>query len=345
MIHKITLNDVVICKNDSKLLKVHSLEIGVRRVLAVLGDNGSGKTSFLRVLAGLETGYSGNIHYGDIPHSVFFKGRSHPKDLLMVAQEPVMFHTTVEKNIAFGLRHVRLTSQQRRRQTEEIMEALQIRHLAGRKAYQLSGGETRRVALARALVMRPGFLLLDEPFSGIDRENLEGLEQLLQKLISESIIHSLVFSTHQEDVALRMTPDILQIHNHQLVLYHPCNVFRGIGMATADSWLFKTSDLVLEIPSFSSPPRMIHVPPTDIILSRTSFESTARNNFAGTIISMAQKDSMVDIPLKAGVLFVARITLRSLGEYGFTIGEKVFLHFKTSAIRFLGQDAVPNPSE
>jgi tungstate transport system ATP-binding protein len=336
MLTRLSLNRVDIRRNGRNLLHIQSLEIGQGDITAILGENGTGKTSLLRILAGLDMDFRGDIRYDDRAPRAFFQSRHRPRALLLVPQDPLMFTGSVDKNIEYGLRRLGIAAAERRERVHAAMDYMGITHLAGRRATELSGGETKRVALARALALQPRFLLLDEPFAGIDRAGLESLEERLRKLVTEGAIHALLFTTHHQAVALRLTERIFHIHDGRLLPYQPLNIYRGETEPRDNHWIFRTGDIELQIPALETPPRLVHIPPTDIILSRQPLRSTARNHLQGVIDGLSRHGDQVDVSLRAGVPLVARISLRSLQEYGLTVGDTVHVHFKISAIRFPG---------
>jgi len=337
MLAKLGLHHVDVRRNGRHLLHIHELEIGRGQIVAILGENGTGKTSLLRILAGLDKDYEGDIRYDGQTAAEFFRSRQRTRQLLLVVQDPVMFACSVEKNIEYGLRRLGLAALERRTRVRQAMEFMGIPHLAGRRAMELSGGETKRVALARALVLRPRFLLLDEPFSGIDRAGRASLEERLRALVTEGTIQALLFTTHQQGVALRLTDTILHIHDGRLLPYQPLNIYRGRAVRADDHWVFETDGVRLYIPPFERPPQLVHIPPTDVILSREPVRSTARNHLEGHIDGLSRRGDLVDVTVQAGIAVVARISLPSLQEYGLTVGDRVHLHFKISAIQYPGQ--------
>ncbi|MBN2432743.1 MAG: ABC transporter ATP-binding protein [Acidobacteria bacterium] len=337
MLGKLSVRRVDIRRNGRHLLHVHDLTVGPGEIVAILGENGTGKTSLLRILAGLDTDFQGDIRYNEQIAPAFFRSRQRPRQLLLVPQDPVMFACSVEKNIDYGLRRLGMAAAERRERVRAALEFMGIPHLAGRRAMELSGGETKRVALARALVLRPRFLLLDEPFSGIDRAGRVSLEERLRAMVTTGTIQALLFTTHQQGVALRLTETILHIHDARLLPYQPLNIYRGQVVQTKDHRLFETGGVRLFIPPFERPPRLVHIPPTDIILSRRPVHSTARNHLEGHIDGLSRRGDLVDVTVQAGIAVVARISLPSLQEYGLTVGNRVHLYFKISAIQYPGQ--------
>lgn len=146
-----------------------SLVVDAREILALAGPSGSGKTTLLRMIAGFERLDSGQILIGD--HQIASVGKElspESRRVGFVFQDFALFpHLTVVENVGFGLRGV--GTEERRRRVSELLERAAIADLAERYPHEISGGQAQRVALLRALAPRPAVILLDEPFSSLDR--------------------------------------------------------------------------------------------------------------------------------------------------------------------------------
>ena len=155
----IAIENLSVSKDKKQICCVQKLDLAERGRLQIVGINGSGKSTLLRALGGLEADYTGTCEIGSSsPHRVY------------VHQSPYLFRGTVESNVAYGLRKHR--AKRIPSVAREWLKRLGISHLAGQDARTLSGGERRRVALARALAIGPQLLLLDEPFADLDERNL-----------------------------------------------------------------------------------------------------------------------------------------------------------------------------
>ena len=166
-------------KQGQPICQVEHLLVNPGERVTITGANGTGKSTLLRVIAGLEPSYSGTLVSS---WSI--------ADRVYVHQNPIMFQGSVERNVGFGLKSRGFSSQNRMKKTTEVMERLQCRHLLAANATQLSAGERRRVALARAIVLAPALLLLDEPFAELDSSGVEVVCQVLKALDSTVLIAS-----------------------------------------------------------------------------------------------------------------------------------------------------------
>ncbi|MBS4433188.1 MULTISPECIES: sulfate/molybdate ABC transporter ATP-binding protein [Pectobacterium] len=186
-------------------LSIHSGEL-----VALLGPSGCGKTTLLRIIAGLEQPDSGSIifHGQDVSvHDV------RKRNVGFVFQHYALFrHMTVFDNVAFGLRmkpkNIRLSKSEIEKKVHELLNLVQLDWLGDRYPEQLSGGQRQRIALARALIVEPSILLLDEPFGALDAKVRKELRRWLSQL-HEDIDLTSVFVTHDQEEAMEVADRIV----------------------------------------------------------------------------------------------------------------------------------------
>lgn len=180
--------------------------------VALLGPSGSGKTTLLRLIAGLEIPDAGTISMdGRLVSSPDCMVPPSGRSIGFVFQSPALWpHMTVADNIRFALENLPHGEQEQR--VESLMERMLILPLADRYPDQISGGEARRVALARALAPRPATLLLDEPLTNLDRPLREDLLMLIVESVQESG-SSMVYVTHDEYEAEMIAGTTIRFEN------------------------------------------------------------------------------------------------------------------------------------
>ena len=164
------------------------LEIGQGEVVGLLGPNGAGKTTTFYILVGLARPDSGRVllngdEITDLP--MYLRARG---GISYLPQEPSVFRQlTSEENLLAVLETLPLTPEQQRDRLEELLVQMGLETVRTSKAYTLSGGERRRLEIARSLTLQPSFILLDEPFSGIDPITVKGLQEIIRELANSGI--------------------------------------------------------------------------------------------------------------------------------------------------------------
>ena len=175
----IEISELRVTKNGRTICSADQLRVAPGERLAILGPNGSGKTTLLRVLAVLETAYQGHCSVG-----------AAAIDRVFVHQSPKLFRGTVLSNVMYGLRARQIHRGQREQQARDWIERFGLSELSRQSARHLSGGETRRVALARAMVLRPRLLLLDEPLADMDQQGTAAFASALDELPDSTVLVS-----------------------------------------------------------------------------------------------------------------------------------------------------------
>ena len=191
------------------------------RRLAIIGPSGSGKSLTLQLLAGLLTPEHGYVRidgqtYGDTTQKIWLPPQQRQVGLMF--QDYALFpHLTVAQNIAFGLQHG-WHNPSNRNLTESVLlwlERMQLQHISGHYPHQISGGQKQRTALARAYIIRPKWLLLDEPFSALDADLRQQMRQLVGELQSELSVPMLIISHDSADTQA-LADEVLHMENGRL---------------------------------------------------------------------------------------------------------------------------------
>ena len=165
-----------------------AVDISPGEVVGLLGPNGAGKTTTFYMVVGLLRPDAGTVTLDGEEITRLPMYRRARKGISYLPQEPSVFRKlTVEQNILAILETMHLSSAERRERLDNLMEELNIRHVARSKAYSLSGGERRRVEISRALVTEPSFILLDEPFAGIDPIAVIDIQNIIGQLKEKGI--------------------------------------------------------------------------------------------------------------------------------------------------------------
>ena len=210
----VEIRDLVVKRGEHPVLQLDHLSIQNGEVLAVVGPNGAGKSTLLLTLARLLKPERGEIRFNGLPASAV-SDTVYRRHIALVMQDPLLFDTSVFENVASGLRFRGITKDEIRRKVPLWLERLGVAHLAKRRAGHLSGGEAQRVSLARALVLEPQLLLLDEPFSALDPPTRSRLLDDLSALLKETATTT-VFVTHDLPEAAQLANQIAVIIANRL---------------------------------------------------------------------------------------------------------------------------------
>ncbi|MFH1893943.1 MAG: LPS export ABC transporter ATP-binding protein [Candidatus Zixiibacteriota bacterium] len=165
-----------------------SIEVNCGEIVGLLGPNGAGKTTTFYMIIGFVTPNKGTVQLDDSDITGLPMYQRSRRGIGYLAQEPSIFRKlTVEDNLKAIIQMQPLNKQERKERLESLLEQLDVARLRKSYAYTLSGGERRRVEIARALVTRPNFLLLDEPFAGIDPIAVEDIQSIIAGLRKENL--------------------------------------------------------------------------------------------------------------------------------------------------------------
>jgi ABC-type Fe3+/spermidine/putrescine transport system ATPase subunit len=200
----------------TRVLEGVSFTLARRLTLGILGRSGCGKTTLLKMLAGIETPDGGRVVRGgeDITTCPI-----RVRDFVYLYQEALLFpHLSVFENVAFGLRLRKRPQDEIEDRVLRMLESLELRGLENRGPDELSGGQKQRVSFGRALIVNPALLLLDEPFSHLDAETRTNMQSLFKRVAHSQGITA-IFVTHDLKEALIMGDQIAQIRDGRLRSY------------------------------------------------------------------------------------------------------------------------------
>lgn len=200
------LDDVSVSFGTRRILDRLNLTVATGHTCALVGPSGVGKSTTRRVVAGIVTPETGRVIVDDVDVTAV---PIHRRSVGLVFQDDQLFpHLDVQANIAFGLRMAKLPRDVIARRVAELLEVVALPGFGNRRPDSLSGGEAKRVALARALAPRPRVLLLDEPLSGLDRDLHDRLVSDLADILAGT---TTLLVTHDLDEAERLADDIIRL--------------------------------------------------------------------------------------------------------------------------------------
>lgn len=342
-----------------RVLEISSLTVFPGEVLVVIGPNGSGKTTLLLSLALLLGTASGAVSYRGQTVSDASQALRLRRRFAVVFQDPLLLSAGVWDNVTLGLRLRGFTKEEIGARAEKWLERFGIASLAKRQARTLSGGEAKRVSLARAFALQPEILFLDEPFAALDSPTHQALMEDLGRVLRETKVTT-VMVTHDRDEALTLADRVAVLMNGRLrQIGSPREVFSspvdeevagfvGVENALPAVVISQSNgiavvaigeqrlDVVSELPAGSNV--MVCLRPEDVTLSAPSAEviwSSARNRLPGRILKLSPLGYQARITVDCGFPLVALITRRSWEDMGLREGQTLVASFKASAIHLI----------
>jgi tungstate transport system ATP-binding protein len=319
------------------VLDIASFAVPRGAAVAIVGPNGCGKSTLLRLLALLERPGEGRVTLDGV---VMWDGsaRTRPplaarRRVTLVEQRPVLFRGTVLENLEFGLRVRGEKRTAVNSKVATVAERLGLTPFLGRRHHELSDGEVQRVAVARALVLEPDVLLLDEPTSSADRAAAQALfRQLDDERRGRGL--AICLASHQLEDAYRWTDDIRALADGRLSPVTPENLFRVDLPPDGDPKRVCVGPLEFAVVTDKSGPAILAVPPTDIFVSREPMPSSARNVFLGRVTRLShQRGGAVQVAADMGLELVAVVTQEAARDLQLAPGSPVAFAFKASAVR------------
>jgi ABC-type Fe3+/spermidine/putrescine transport system ATPase subunit len=295
------LDNVTISYGGEVVVRDFSFDVSDAEIVSLLGPSGAGKSTLLKAIAGLIEPEYGNI---SIDGKSVLGVPPEKRSAVMVFQKALLFpFMNVEQNVGFGLRMQKVKKAKQKKLIDDILNLTQLPGMGGKRVHELSGGQQQRVSLARALVLKPSILLLDEPLSNLDANLRQDMRDLIQNIHGETGI-TMLFVTHDQAEALMMSHRVALIMDGMLrqvgppiELFHKpvdpdtarffggCNIFEG----TFDKGKLKTEIGVLETKRAQEDGCKVKmtIRPEDIKISDDSNESieatVKRINFEGTV--------------------------------------------------------------
>ncbi|MCW4006156.1 MAG: phosphate ABC transporter ATP-binding protein [Candidatus Bathyarchaeota archaeon] len=188
-----------------------SLQVQGGKILVLIGVNGAGKSTLLNILAGLEKPDKGNIHIDYQP----ITSAKLRQVATLVFQRTAMFNRSVYDNLAYGLKIRGQNDAEIRQKIGEALRGVGLRGFEQRRAKQTSGGEQQRLALARAFLLEPKVLLLDEPTANLDPNSAIIIEKAILKRKNKD--HVIIIATHNLSQAKRLADEVVHIHEGKIV--------------------------------------------------------------------------------------------------------------------------------
>ena len=335
-------------KEEFKLTSIE-LQVEDGEYFVILGPSGSGKTMLLETIAGMWDPDSGKIYMDnkDVTHLP-----PEQRGVGFVYQDYMLFpHKTVFENIAFGLKLRKVSKKEIKTKVDEMMNLFGISFLANRLPRTLSGGEQQRTALARALIIYPKVLLLDEPLSALDKKTSDELIKQLKEVHRKFDI-TIIHVTHNFDEALMLADRIAIMKNGTIsqvgdsveIFRHPAdkfvadfvgveNIIKGVARRGAEKiTIVNTGNILVYSAEQKTGDVHLTIRPEDITLSREKVITSARNAFEGKIREITENGALIKLTVDVGEPLVVFLTHKSFLDLELNIGKTVWAEFKATAV-------------
>ncbi len=325
-------------RGNRTILNIGTLEIDSGQIYTLIGPNGAGKTTLLKILAFLDRPDGGTLHFKE--KQVSFSEKyllGLRREVVLLDQNPILFTGTVRKNVEYGLKIRKIPQDQYRNRVEEMLTLVGMEKFADYDARGLSGGEVKRVALARALALRPSVLLCDEPTANVDRENQEIIFNTLSRINSEENT-SIIFSTHYLSQGQRLAHHTLLLQNGSLSDLVNDNIFRStiIKRSGAETLCQLSGQLFFQLPSIQIPVGgdqvKMHINPRSIVVDPEHEKMDNGSYFDGHIRSLIHERGDVRIVFDIGVELTILLPLAQYLEKPVPLGTKQKLFIPHTSI-------------
>lgn len=348
--HIIELEKIHKNYDDLQVLKDVNMKIKKGTSTALVGPTGSGKTVLLRLINLLEKPSSGTVYFEGIDANTSSNVRLKiRRQMGMVFQKPLAFKSSVYDNVAFGLK-IRGDKRDIKNRIKETLETIGLKGYENRNALKLSGGETQRLALARAMITDPKLLLLDEPTANLDPISTKKMEELILKINNESET-TLILTTHNLSQGQKLSDRMVILNDgHILQSGTPDEIFRkpknkfvadfvgienvmnGDAVGENDLVSIKTDSIQVFTVTEKRGNVNFSIRPDEITISKLKIKTSARNVIQGKVQEIIDTGSLIKLIINAGELFTVFITRDSLIDLEINIGTPVWMYFKVSAV-------------
>jgi tungstate transport system ATP-binding protein len=356
----IQIENIIVERSGFTVLDIGELNVEQGRILALIGPNGAGKSTLLLTLAGLLKPGKGKLYYMGLPVDSNASRASMRRSVSVVFQEPLLLNTSVYKNVALGLKFRHLRNDEIQRNVENALDYFGISSLAKRSAKTLSGGEAKRVSLARAFAIKPRLILLDEAFNSLDPPTREVLIDDLRHILEETKITA-VMALHDREETLRLAQDvtvmaagkIIQSGTTAQIFNQPDSEFVAsfVGTETILEGTVKSSNtglmeiyvagkIISAVGDFL-PGQNVYccLRPENIIVSKEMPEKiSARNVFEAKVQKIIRQGFFYKLMLDCGFPVVAYITMPSCEDLGICEGSVISASFKATAVHVMRRE-------
>ncbi len=322
------------------VLNLGHLEIEREKIYALIGANGAGKTTLLNLLAFLDRPSTGQLKFcGQIVHSGRQSLLALRRRVVLVDQYPILFTGPVWKNVEFGLKVRGIAKQTRLRRVKEVLELVGMEKFQTADAHTLSGGESKRVALARALAITPEVLLCDEPTANVDEENQEIILTILEKINRERRT-SIVMATHYLSQSRRLAHHTLMLEHGELSARGNENSY-SYRLTTKENGFFHcrlANQVTLRLSCAKFPEVQecgrIYIDPGEVNFLPGAEAVSLENALTGRVIRIEQDKGLIRLTIECGIKLTAVSSMQDYLLQKPMIGEELVVNIPDQSILF-----------
>ena len=356
----LTVKNLIVQRNGVTVLDIRELNVEQGRILALIGPNGAGKSTLLLTLAGLLKTKQGKIYLEGKPVENRADQAILRHNAAVVFQEPLLLNSSVFANVALGLKFRRLKNEEIRKSVQSALDYFGISQLAKRSAKTLSGGEAKRVSLARAFAIKPKIILLDEAFNSLDPPSRETLIDDLRHILEETKITA-VLASHDREETLRLAQDVSVMNSGKIVqsgttaeiFNQPDSEFVAnfvgaesilegtVNSCAAGHLVISINGKVIEAVGDCSIGKKVFccLRPENVTVSNyTQGKISARNIFEAKVSKIVRQGFFYKLTLDCGFPLVAYITIPSYEDLGIAKGGTVIASFKATAVHVIRRE-------
>ena len=324
---------------ERTILDIDHLVVDDGRITGLIGANGAGKTTLLQLLAFLDQPSGGNIAFRGQPvESREEQLLALRRQVVLVDQYPILFTGSVRRNLEFGLKIRGISAALREQRILAALEMVGMGRFLNARAEKLSGGETKRIALARALALHPEVLLCDEPTANVDGEHQEVILNILERANREERI-SVIFSTHALDQAERLADNLVILKDGRLSRLSRANVWPALIIDGRTAVITGRGRREVKIPLESCARRepgtvrhRLFFDPARLRLLPLEATVDEKRMLPGTVLQLAADQGGVRVIVDVGIPLEVHLELSDYRRRPPCIGESIWLQMTPGAV-------------
>ena len=356
----IKIKNIILQRGGAIVLDITEFQVPRGRILALIGPNGAGKSTLLLILAGLLKPQQGKMYFQGSPVETRADLVMLRHNAAVVFQEPLLLNNSVFENVALGLKFRRLKNGEIRTRVQSALDYFGIAQLAKRSAKILSGGEAKRVSLARAFAIKPQIILLDEAFNSLDPPSRETIIDDLKQILEETKITA-VLASHDREETLRLVKDVSVMNNGRIVQSgKTAEIFNQPDSEFVANFVGTESILECTVSSCAEGHMVVSIngksievvgdcsigqkvycclrPENVTVSNYTQGKISARNIFEAKVSKIIRQGFFYKLTLDCGFPLIAYITIPSCEDLGIAKGGTVIASFKATAVHVIRRE-------